>query len=61
MKISQVPLAVLLVIGGIALADDGDAPGHADKFKITTRRKDDAVAQQPDTFLAAFRQAVAEK
>ncbi len=44
MKASRIPLAVLLVISGIALADDGDAPkDQPAKFKITTKRKDDAV------------------
>ena len=47
MKIPLVPLAVLLVISGNALADDGDAPkDQPAKFKITTRRKDDAVEVQ---------------
>ena len=44
MKASRIPLAVLLVISGIAVAGDGDAPKEASaKFKITTRRKDDSV------------------
>lgn len=47
MKIPLIPLAVLLVISGNALADDGDAPkDQPAKFKITTRRKDDAVEVQ---------------
>ena len=49
MKIPLIPLAVLLVISGNALADDGDAPkDQPAKFKITTRRKDDAVEVQSD-------------
>jgi hypothetical protein len=44
MKARRIPLAVLLVISGIALADDGDAPqDQPARFKITTRRKDDGV------------------
>jgi hypothetical protein len=55
MKISLVLLAVLLVIGGIILAEDGDAPKQAgDKFKITTRRKDDAVEVQADKDKTVF-------
>ena len=39
-----IPLLVLLVISGLALADDGDAPqDQPAKFKITTKRKDDSV------------------
>jgi hypothetical protein len=35
---------VLLVMSGLALADDGDAPKEQPaKFKITTKRKDDTV------------------
>ncbi len=49
MKCLLVPLVVLLVISGNALADDGDAPkDQPAKFKITTRRKDDAVEVQSD-------------
>src|SRR5205085_1822314 len=49
MKTNRIPLAVLLAISGIALADDGDAPkDHPAKFKITTRRKDDAVEVRAD-------------
>jgi hypothetical protein len=44
MNASLIPLAVLLVVSGIALADDGDAPkDQPAKFKITTKRADDAV------------------
>jgi hypothetical protein len=44
MKASRIPLAVLLVVSSIALADDGDAPkDQPAKFKITTKRKDDSV------------------
>jgi len=44
MKASRIPLAVLLVISGIALADDGDTPkDEPNKFKVTTKRKDDTV------------------
>jgi hypothetical protein len=47
MKASRIPLAVLLLICGIALADDGDVPrDQPAKFKITTKRKDDAVEVQ---------------
>jgi hypothetical protein len=49
MKTNLIPLAVLLVICGIALADDGDAPkDQPAKFKITTRRKDDTVEVRAD-------------
>jgi hypothetical protein len=42
-----IPLAVLLAMSGIVVADDGDAPkAQPAKFKITTRRKDDAVEVQ---------------
>ena len=47
MNARLVPLAVLLAIIGIAIADDGDAHQPA-KFKITTRRKDDGVEVQSD-------------
>jgi hypothetical protein len=44
MKANRIPLAVLLVISGTALAGDGDAPkDQPAKFKITTKRKDDSV------------------
>ena len=44
MKASRILLAVLLVISGNALADDGDAPkDQPNKFKVTTKRKDDTV------------------
>jgi hypothetical protein len=49
MKASCFPLAVLLVVSGIALADDGDAPkDQPAKFKITTKRKDDTVEVQSE-------------
>jgi hypothetical protein len=49
MNSSLIPLAVLLVISGIALADGGDAPkDQPAKFKITTRRADDAVEVRAD-------------
>jgi hypothetical protein len=39
-----IPLLVPLVISGIGLADDADAPSDQPaKFKITTKRKDDNV------------------
>jgi hypothetical protein len=44
MRASRIPLAVLFVISGIALADDPDAPqDQPAMFKITTKRKDDSV------------------
>src|SRR5262249_38787150 len=44
MKASRIPLAVLLVLGGITSADDGDAPkDQPAKFKVTTKRKDDTI------------------
>lgn len=49
MNASRIPLAVLLSISGIALADDGDAPkDQPAKFKITTKRKDDTVEVRAD-------------
>ena len=55
MKISLVPLAALLVISGTALADDVDAPKKdADTFKITTKKKDDAVEVQSDKDRTVF-------
>jgi hypothetical protein len=55
MKASRIPLAVLLAVGGIALADDGDAPKKdAAKFKITTKRADDAVEVQSDKDRTVF-------
>ena len=51
----KVFLVLLLVIGGIALADDGDAPrDQPAKFKITTKRKDDAVEVQADKDKTVF-------
>jgi hypothetical protein len=44
MRRRLVPLAVLLTVSGIALADNGDAPkDQPAKFKVTTKRKDDSV------------------
>jgi hypothetical protein len=44
MRASRIPLAVLFVISGIALADDPDAPkDQPARFTITTKRKDDRV------------------
>ena len=44
MKITRISLAVLVFIGGTALADDTDGPkDQPAKFKVTTKRKDDAV------------------
>ena len=43
MKTSRLPLAVLLVVSRIALADDGAPMDQPAKFKITTKRKDDTV------------------
>jgi hypothetical protein len=44
MKASSIPLAILLLISGIALADDGDAPkDQPNRFKVTTKRKDDTA------------------
>ena len=55
MKISHVLAAVLLVIGGIAFAHDGYGPKQdGDKFKITSKRKDDAVEVQADKDKAVF-------
>ena len=55
MKIPLILLAVLLALGGTALADDGDAPkADADKFTIMTKRKDDAVEVQSDKDKTAF-------
>jgi hypothetical protein len=49
MRASRFPLAVFLVISGIALADDGDPPkDQPAKFKITTKRKDDTVEVRAD-------------
>ena len=49
MRASFIPLAVLLVISGTAVADEGDAPqDQPAMFKITTKRKDDSVAVRAD-------------
>jgi hypothetical protein len=48
-------LAVLLIVSGIALADDGDAPkDQPAKFKITTKRKDDSVEVRSDKDQTVF-------
>jgi hypothetical protein len=55
MKASHIPLAVLLVISGIALAEDGNPPkDQPAQFKITTKRKDDTVEVQADKDKALF-------
>jgi hypothetical protein len=55
MKVGRNPLAVLLILSGIALADDSDAPkDQPAKFKITTRRKDDTVQVQANKDQAVF-------
>ena len=49
MKASRIPLAVLLAINGLTPADDGDAAkDQSAKFKITTKRADDAVEVRAD-------------
>jgi hypothetical protein len=49
MKASRIPLAVLLVISGIALANDGDVPSDQPaRFKIIPKRKDDSVEVRAD-------------
>jgi hypothetical protein len=55
MDISPVPLAVLLVVSGIALTDDGDAPSDQPaKFKIMTKRADDSVEVRAEKDRAVF-------
>ena len=55
MKIPLIPLAVLLALGGTALADDGNAPkDQPAKFKITTKRADAAVEVQGDKDQTVF-------
>jgi hypothetical protein len=55
MKSSHVPLAVLLVVSGIALAGDGDAPkDQPAQFKITTKKKDDTVQVRADKAKTVF-------
>jgi hypothetical protein len=47
--------AIILAASVLALADDGDAPKQAgDKFKITTKRTDDAVEVQADKDKTVF-------
>ena len=49
MKISLVPLLVLLVISGIALAGEGDTPkDQPPKFKVTTKKANDSVEVRAD-------------
>ena len=44
MKTSLIPFAIILAVSGTALAGEGDTPqDQPARFKITTRRKDDAV------------------
>jgi hypothetical protein len=44
MRASFIPLAVLLLISGTAVAGDGDAPqAQPTRFKVTTKRADAAV------------------
>jgi hypothetical protein len=55
MKTRHLPLAVLLVISGIALAGDGEAPkDQPAKFKITTKRKDESVAVKAEKDKTVF-------
>jgi hypothetical protein len=47
--------AIILAMSVLALADDGDAPkDQPAKFKITTKRKDDAVEAQSDKDKTVF-------
>ena len=44
MRASLIPFAIILAVSGTALAGEGDTPqDQPARFKITTRRKDDAV------------------
>src|ERR1019366_3178624 len=55
MKTYPFPLAVLLAVSALALAEAGDAPKKdAEKFKVTTRRPDDAVEVQSDKDKTVF-------
>jgi hypothetical protein len=55
MKTSLVPFAVLLAVSGVTLAGNGDAPhDRPAKFKITTKRKDDAVEVRADKGKTVF-------
>ena len=55
MRAKRIPLAVLLVMSGFALAEDGDAPkDQPAKFKIITKRKDDAVEVRADKHRTVF-------
>src|SRR5437870_7280643 len=55
MKINFVSLAAFLAIGGVALAGDGDAPKvQPSRFKITTRKADDAVEVRADKDKTVF-------
>ncbi len=54
MKISLVLSAILLAVSSLVLADDGDAPRHAETFKITTKRKGGAMEIQADKDKTVF-------
>jgi hypothetical protein len=55
MKARRIPLLVLLIISGSALADDGDLPSDRPaEFKITTKRKDDSVEVGSDKDKTVF-------
>jgi hypothetical protein len=55
MRACRIPLAVLLVLAGTAVAGDGDAPqDQPAKFKITTKRKDDSVAVKVEKDMTVF-------
>jgi hypothetical protein len=55
MRAKRIPLAVLLVMSGLALAEDGDVPkDQPAKFKIITMRKDDAVEVRADKHRTVF-------
>jgi hypothetical protein len=55
MKTRRIPLVVLLVLSGIALAEDGNAlKNQPAKFKITTKRKDDRVEVRSDKDKTVF-------
>lgn len=55
MKASHLLLTVLLVVSGIAAADDGDAPtDRPPRFEIKTKRKDDRVEVKAEKDKAVF-------
>jgi hypothetical protein len=55
MKARRISLALLLLLGVTALAGDSDTPKHqAARFKVTTKRKDDAVEVRADKGKAVF-------